>query len=61
MAPRAAHLEIEHQAPRAGDLRASSADISRAKALLGFEPRVQLADGLEGLVETLRQAAAKAA
>src|SRR4051812_7688797 len=31
---------IEHQAPRAGDLRESSADISRARAVLGYEPRV---------------------
>ena len=43
--PRAAHLGIEHQAPRAGDLRESSADISKARALLGYEPRVPLADG----------------
>jgi nucleoside-diphosphate-sugar epimerase len=50
----AAHLEIEHQAPRAGDLRASSADISRARALLGYEPRVQLAEGLAEVVSFFR-------
>jgi UDP-glucose 4-epimerase len=53
--------EIEHQAPRAGDLRASSADISKARELLGYEPRVQLEDGLASLVESLRGAAARAA
>ena len=49
--PRASHLGIEHQAPRAGDLRESSADISRARALLGYEPRVQLAVGLASVVD----------
>jgi len=59
--PRAAHLGIEHQAPRAGDLRESSADISKARALLGYEPRVQLAEGLAGVVDffaTVSKAAA---
>jgi UDP-glucose 4-epimerase len=59
--PSAAHLEIEHQAPRAGDLRMSSADISRAKALLGYAPKVALADGLKTLVASLREAMARAA
>src|SRR3954451_25464498 len=31
--PSVAHLEIEHQAPRAGDLRESSADIAKARAV----------------------------
>ena len=54
--PSAQRLEIEHQAPRAGDLRASSADISKARAVLGYEPRVQLAEGLAGVVDFFRQA-----
>lgn len=33
--------------PRAGDIRFSSADISRARAELGYEPRVGLVEGLE--------------
>ncbi len=33
--------------PRAGDIRFSSADISRARAELGYEPRIGLAEGLE--------------
>jgi len=57
----AAQLEIEHQAPRAGDLRESSADISRARALLGYEPRVQLAEGLAGVVEFFREPKSAAA
>jgi len=59
--PRAQHLEIEHQAPRAGDLRESSADISRARALLGYEPRVALRQGLTGVVEFFRSVTAQAA
>jgi UDP-glucose 4-epimerase len=52
----AARVEIEFQAPRPGDLRESSADISRARALLGFEPRLQLAEGLADVVEFFRGA-----
>jgi len=54
-------VEIEHQAPRAGDLRASAADISKARELLGYEPRVRLEEGLASLVASLRSAAARAA
>jgi UDP-glucose 4-epimerase len=57
----AAGLEIEHQAPRAGDLRESSADISKARAVLGYEPRVQLKEGLAGVVEFFRGVNVKAA
>ena len=59
--PEAMKLEIEHQAPRAGDLRASSSDISKARALLGFEPRVQLAQGLAGVVASFRALLKRAA
>jgi len=59
--PSAAGLEIEHQAPRAGDLRESSADISKARAVLGYEPRVQLKEGLAGVVEFFRGVNVKAA
>jgi UDP-glucose 4-epimerase len=57
----ALRLEIEHQAPRAGDLRESSADIAKARAVLGYEPKVQLADGLRGVVDFFRGANARAA
>ena len=59
--PSAAHLEIEHQAARAGDLRESSADISKARAVLGYEPRVQLQDGLAGVVAFFSERPARAA
>jgi UDP-glucose 4-epimerase len=59
--PSVSHLAIEHQAPRAGDLRESSADISKARALLGYEPLVQLEQGLAGVVESFRASMKKAA
>ena len=59
--PAAAHLEIEHQAPRAGDLRESSANISKAREVLGYEPAVTLEEGLAGVVEFFRSATRKAA
>jgi len=59
--PQAAGITIEHQAPRVGDLRASSADISKARALLGYVPRVQLAEGLAGVVDFFRSSIKKAA
>jgi len=36
-----------YAAPRAGDVKHSLADISRARSLLGFEPRVDLRTGLQ--------------
>src|SRR5438105_8024972 len=59
--PQAAHLEVEHQARRPGDLRASSADLARARAVLGYEPRVSLAEGLAGLVAQMREMMSRAA
>jgi dTDP-L-rhamnose 4-epimerase len=38
---------------RAGDIRHCFADISRARELLGFEPRISLEDGITELVEWL--------
>lgn len=37
---------VEYRAPRRGDIRASRADITRARRLLGFEPAVSFSDGL---------------
>jgi UDP-glucose 4-epimerase len=38
-----------HEAPRAGDIRRSQADIGKAKRLLGFRPRVPLEEGIRRL------------
>lgn len=39
-------VSAEYAAPRSGDIRHSLADITRARALLGYEPKVGLEDGL---------------
>jgi UDP-glucose 4-epimerase len=47
-------LEVEHTAPRPGDIRHSLADIGRARELLGYEPLVRWEDGLAPTVGYLR-------
>jgi UDP-glucose 4-epimerase len=44
-------VDPEHTAPRAGDIRHSFADISAAARDLGWEPKVDLADGLRRTVD----------
>ena len=44
-------VEAEYQKPRAGDVMHSLADISRARDLLGFEPRVGLREGLQWTID----------
>ncbi|NOZ48829.1 MAG: NAD-dependent epimerase/dehydratase family protein [Chloroflexi bacterium] len=39
-------LRIERQAPQAGDVRHTWADITRARQVLGFQPQVDLTTGL---------------
>lgn len=39
--------DIEHVSPRQGDIRDSVADIEKARELLGYEPTVSIAEGLE--------------
>jgi nucleoside-diphosphate-sugar epimerase len=46
-------LYPEYREARAGDVLHSRADISRAKALLGYEPSVGFRDGLERTIESL--------
>ena len=41
----------DHRAERAGDVRHSLADISRARAELGYEPQVDLREGLRRTLE----------
>ena len=41
------NVTARHEAPRAGDVRDSLADLTRARALLGYEPRVSLEEGLK--------------
>jgi UDP-glucose 4-epimerase len=44
---------IVHAEPRVGDVRESVADISRARAELGYEPKVSVKDGLRELLASL--------
>jgi UDP-glucose 4-epimerase len=46
-------VEPVYAAPRAGDIRHSLADLSKARAELGYEPRVQLREGLERTIQYL--------
>lgn len=50
-------IEPVFEPPRPGDIRHSHADISRARELLGYEPRVSFTEGLRQTVEWLRSRA----
>ncbi|MGI8845757.1 MAG: SDR family oxidoreductase [Thermoleophilaceae bacterium] len=47
---------VAHGPPRAGDVRHSLADISRAAASLGYQPQVDLEEGLRRTVRSLERA-----
>jgi len=44
------NLKPVYQSPRLGDIKHSYADISKARRILGYEPKVSLKEGLEKLV-----------
>jgi nucleoside-diphosphate-sugar epimerase len=44
-------IEADYREPRIGDVRHSLADISRARQLLGYEPRVGLSEGLQQTID----------
>ena len=45
---------VHHGPAKAGDVRHSLADITRAKALLGYEPKVLIEEGLRRTIEAMR-------
>jgi nucleoside-diphosphate-sugar epimerase len=47
-------VERRHLPSRAGDIRNSWADLSKSERVLGYVPRVDLAEGLRVTVEYLR-------
>ncbi|MEP7126845.1 MAG: hypothetical protein ABJE95_38295, partial [Byssovorax sp.] len=47
-------VKVDHVAPRAGDIRHSLADITRAHELLGYEPRVRWEEGLPATLAYMR-------
>jgi UDP-glucuronate 4-epimerase len=46
---------IDHQPVQAGDVPVTYADISRARMMLGYEPRTPIEKGIERFVEWFRQ------
>ncbi len=48
-------VSVDYRAPRAGDVLHSLADITRARELLGFEPRVGLREGLQSTIDWWKQ------
>ena len=51
----ASDVTPKHAPARAGDVKHSLADIGKAKALLGFTPKVSFAEGLERTIEFYRK------
>jgi len=49
------HVNADYQSARAGDVVHSLADISRAREILGFEPRVGLREGLQLTIDWWKQ------
>jgi nucleoside-diphosphate-sugar epimerase len=56
-----ANVQAVYEEARAGDVRDSQADISKAKALLGYEPAVPLEDGLKRTLDWCRTESSAAA
>jgi UDP-glucuronate 4-epimerase len=50
-----AHAIIDRQAPQPGDVPQTFADISKARAVLGYDPKTQIEEGLRRFVEWFRQ------
>ena len=59
--PSARGLEPDHQPERAGDLRMSSADLTKASRVLEYAPLVALPQGIAMLVDSIRSTMAVAA
>ena len=48
------HANIDRQPPQPGDVPQTFADISKARALLGYQPKTQIEEGLHRFVEWFR-------
>jgi len=44
------HFKPIHEAPRVGDIRHSRADITKARKLLGYGPKISLEEGVGKLL-----------
>ena len=47
-------IPVDHTPPRAGDIKISQADIGKARELLGYDPQVDLTEGLRRTYEHFR-------
>src|SRR4029079_11527803 len=54
----AKEIAPKYREPRAGDIKESLADVSRARAELGYAPKVGVDEGLGRLIEHLRKSRA---
>ena len=52
-------FKVEHLSPLTHDIQTRVPDTSKAKELLGWEPKVQLDEGLQRTIAWMREAAAK--
>ena len=48
-------IQPEYQAPRVGDVRHSLADVSAARRVIGYEPQIMFAEGLQRSIEWYKQ------
>lgn len=48
-------IQPEYQAPRVGDVRHSLADVSAAYRVIGYEPQIMFAEGLQRSIEWYKQ------
>jgi nucleoside-diphosphate-sugar epimerase len=48
-------VQVEYREPRTGDVRHSLADITRAREILGYEPQVDLREGLQLTIDWWKQ------
>jgi len=49
------HLSARYEPPRSGDIKHSLADITAAKTVLGFEPRVRFGEGLRRTIAWFKE------
>jgi UDP-glucose 4-epimerase len=52
-------IQAKYDAPRNGDIRDSQADVSLARKILGYEPRVLFEEGLKRTWEWYKRSYAK--
>jgi UDP-glucose 4-epimerase len=48
-----AHIEHQFAPPRPGDMKLGLASIDKIRAVLGYDPKVQMQQGLKGVIESI--------